>query len=316
VLLSGGSDTFSNLSISVTKMTINKAAVTFSGAVAISGTVTAASTALTVAGGGATLSGAGELLLSNSAANSLHGASSTAKLTNGATIRGAGHLGAGLMTLVNAASGLIESGFTNALTIDTGANTITNAGTIEALGGGGLTVTSAIANTGVLETLNGTLTVNGAVTGTGAAHVSGGVAKFAGTFNEAVSFGSTGRLVLAHGAAYTAAITGFSKSGTTSLDLMDITEATATATYSGTTASGILTVTDGTHTAHIHLTGDYTAAKWTLSADTGGGTIIVDPTAPKPHMVVAAMAGMAASPSVPAPSHAPTPAALPVLPTH
>ncbi|HEY2177483.1 MAG TPA: hypothetical protein VGH15_02780, partial [Caulobacteraceae bacterium] len=70
-----------------------------------------------------------------------------------------------------------------------------------------------------------------------------------------------------------------------------------------TTASGILTVTDGTHTAHIHLTGNYTTAKWTLTADTGGGTIIVDPTAPKPHMIVAAMAGLGGAPPGGAPAY-------------
>ena len=53
------------------------------------------------------------------------------------TISGAGQLGEGQMTLVNAGA-IIATG-TNALVIDTGANAVINSGTLEAVGSGGLT---------------------------------------------------------------------------------------------------------------------------------------------------------------------------------
>ena len=293
VLLSGGSDTLSNVTLSAGKMTINKAAVTFGGAVAITGTVSATSTSMVVAVGGATFSGGGELSLSNNATNSLKGANSGVTLTNGDIIRGAGKLGAGTMKLVNSSTGVIEGVGSAGLTIDTGANTIANAGTIEALGDV-TTITSAVANTGLLASSNGTLAVTGAVTGAGLVHVFGGVVSFAAAFNEHVTFGSTGRLVLAQSTTFTNTVSGFSHAGTTSFDLRDINFASATTSFSGTTASGVLTVSDGTHTAHLHFIGDYTAASWTLSNDGGGGTVVIDPTAAKAHAIVAAAAGMGA----------------------
>ncbi|HXV00987.1 MAG TPA: hypothetical protein VG166_10860 [Caulobacteraceae bacterium] len=312
VSLSGGGDTLSNVAISAGKMTISKSAVTFSGSVSITGTVSATSPSLVVAAGGATLSGGGELLLSNTATNSLHGANSGATLTNGDTIRGAGSLGGGTMVLTNAASGVIEGVGSAGLVIDTGANTIANAGTIEALTGDVTTIASAVANSGLLASSGGTLVLEGAVTGAGTVHVFGGVVSLAKTFNEHVSFGSSGRLVLAHSTGFASTVSGFSHTGTTSLDLRDIKFASAAASFSGTTASGVLTLTDGTHTAHITLTGDYTAAAWTLSDDGSGGTVVVDPTAAKAHAIVAAAAAMATGPAAASPSPAP-PGSTPLL---
>ncbi|HEY2177487.1 MAG TPA: hypothetical protein VGH15_02800 [Caulobacteraceae bacterium] len=294
VLLSGGADTFSNVDLTIANTVINKAAATFSGTVGIDGMVTATSTSLTVAAGGATLKGGGLFILSNNATNSLHGASAAAILTNEAILRGAGQLGGGTLSLVN--SGSIESGFTNALIVDTGADTILNTGTIVALSGGGLIIASPVDNTGILETV-GTLTAEAAVIGAGTVDILSGAALFAAGFNEAVVFGSSGRLALAHSASFTNTIAGFSHTGTTSLDLEDIGfSGTTKATFSGTTASGILTVTDGTHTAHIHLTGNYTAAKWTLTNDGTGGTKVVDPTKSVAHALAAAAAGLAQTP--------------------
>jgi hypothetical protein len=97
----------------------------------------------------------------------------------------------------------------------------------------------------------------------------------ASTFTEAVTFtGTTGVLELAHSQTYSGTISGFSTTGGTSLDLADIAFVSSTkATFSGTSASGVLTVTDGTHTAHINLTGNYTASTFTASSDGNGGTI-------------------------------------------
>ena len=298
--LDGGSDALSNITLSAGKMVVINSSVTLSGTIDLTGTLTVTTPSLIVAAGGASLTGGGTISLSNTATNSIHGASAAATLTNGDIIRGAGKLGGGVMTLVNTKSGTIESAGTLALTVDTGANTIANAGLIEALGGGGLAIKSAVNNTGTLESDNGTLTVNGAVTGAGLVKVVGGVTTFASTFSENVGFGSTGRLVLSHSQTYGGTISAFSHTGTTSAGSgpdIAFSGGDLGATYAGTAASGILTVTDGTHTANIHLTGNYLAATWTLSAAAGGGTHVVDPTATKPPAapLIAAMASFGAS---------------------
>jgi hypothetical protein len=57
-------------------------------------------------------------------------------------------LGNGELSLTN--SGTINATGTHALVIDTGSNFVFNFGTLEASGSGGLTVASAVENSGVL----------------------------------------------------------------------------------------------------------------------------------------------------------------------
>jgi hypothetical protein len=278
------------------------ATLTILGSVVNSGTIslagkTAATTLLVKAG--ATLGGGGSVNLGASAFNTVTGSSLTATLTNvNDTISGGGLLGAGKLVLVNQAAGLIEQTGAVALTIDTGTKTITNAGTIEAAGAGGATIAGAVANTGFLEAIKGNLTVNGAVTGTGSAVINAGTLMFASTFNEAVTFsGSTGQLVLTNSQAYTATITGLSKTGGSSLDLRDIGFVSAgEATFSGTKTGGVLTVTDGMHTARIVLAGNYVGSTWIASGDGHNGVVIIDPpaAAPSAQAFAAAMAGIGA----------------------
>jgi len=236
---------------------------------------------LSIAVSGVTLTGGGDLALDN-ADNQVTGASSTATLTNVAnTISGAGTISA---VLINEAGGVVEGQFTTGLVINAGSNTETNAGLIEAIDGGSVSVESALANTGTVLVTNGTLTLAGAVTGAGVAQIKGGVLDAAAAFDESVAFtGGTGVLELADSQGYTSGqISGFSKSGGTSFDLQDITftSGVTTATFSGTSTSGVLTVTNGTQTAEINLTGDYLASTFTTNADTDGGTIVTDPTGP------------------------------------
>jgi hypothetical protein len=224
------------------------------------------------------------------------------------------------MSLIN--SGTIESAYSTALTIDTGANTIANSGLIEAAGTGGLLLDGAVNNTGTLTASNSTLSVSGPVTGTGVVHVYGGKVIFSSTFSEHVTFGSAGELVLGHSTTFAGTVADFSKIGTTSIDLGDISFSTAVESYSGTTTSGILTVTDGTHTANIHFTGDYTGATWELSADGGGGTLVKQPSetgvAPRAvHAMITAAASFGASPAEASWTHAAgTPRLAPLAAPH
>jgi hypothetical protein len=237
---------------------------------------------LIVGANGSSLTGGGEVSLSDNAGNRIYGQSASDTLTNvDDRILGAGLLGDGAMGLVNDAGGVIDGDQTLALTVNTGAASIVNAGLIEGSSAGGVVIDSAVANSGTLEAAGGVLDADSAVTGSGSVVISGGgKADFAAAFGQNVAFGAGGgELILADATAYAGSISGFSTTGATTLDLTDITFGSKTkATYSGTTASGVLTVTDGTHTAKIALTGNYTGSTWTTASDGGGGTTVVDPT--------------------------------------
>ena len=250
-----------------------------------------------VMGGGGTLdlaSGVGTLtgLLSTGGNVTVSGSMATTTFQNFATVEvaaGATFSDKGAVSL--AAGQTIDDAGT--LTLGAiGKNSIVNAGLIETTGAGALTLAGTVKNSGTLAVGGGIMTVNGAVTGTGHATVKGGTLDFASTFNQAVTFtGTTGVLELAKSQTYTATITGFSKTGKTGLDLVDIGFVSSTeATFSGTTTSGVLTVTDGTHTAHINLKGDYTASTFVAASDGHGGVIIHDPpkaAAPPPPWIEA-----------------------------
>ena len=238
---------------------------------------------LTLAGGSVTVSG--------SMAPTTFGDFGTVEVGARATFSSSGAV------TIAAGQTLIDSG---SLTLGGAKTTVVNAGLIETSGSGVLTVRGAVKNTGLLSADGGILTVNGPVTGKGAATINGGTLDFVSSFNEAVTFtGKTGILELAQSPTFTGAITGFSKTGGTSLDLDDIAFVSAgEATYSGTKTGGVLTVTDGTHTAHIKLTGNYLSSAFVAASDGHGGVIVHDPTAPTevppPHGFIAAMAGFGA----------------------
>ncbi len=282
VAFTGGSATLSKTTLTAASVFIGAATVTLTGAISNQSAISITSPSVIVAAAGATLYSGGTVTLSNNATNQITGASAAATLTNlNNKIYGAGQLGGGKMTLVNAAGGLIDGNQATGLTIDTGAATIANAGLIESAGSGLLTIKSAVNNTGTLYASGGTLIASGAVTGTGKVTIGAGTADFASTLANSVTFtaSSTGTLELNKSQSYTGQVSGFSKTGTNFLDLADIafTAGTTKATYSGTTTSGVLTVTDGTHTAKINLTGNYTASTFVLATDGHGGTLIHDP---------------------------------------
>jgi len=307
VAFSGGSDALEGATLSAASESISTSTVTLSGTVTLTGVLSAATANLIIGAGDASLTGGGELLLGNLATNRVYGTSGDATLTNVKDkIYGAGQLGNGQMTLINDAGATIDGNDTTALVINTAANTIINAGVIEDTGTGGVSILSALDNTGALTTTKGALSVSGAVTGAGAVRISVGTADFASTFTQNVTFTTSGELELAKSQTYTGTVTGFSKTGATLFDLEDIdfVSGTTKATYSGTSTAGTLTVTDGTHTAKIKLSGNYTTSIFTVASDGHGGTTVVDPTPPTSghqinpaplHAFAAAMAGFGAT---------------------
>jgi autotransporter-associated beta strand protein len=306
ITFAGGSDTLSGATMTAPDgVFISGATVALVGAISLTDTLVATSPKIVIGAAGAALAGGGRLELTDAATNLVLGVSATATLTNDDVIFGAGDLGDGQMTLDNGATGIIEGDDSVALTINTGTKTIINAGDIVAVTA--LTIDSPVDNTGELHADGGTLTAQGVVTGSGNVVISAGTAEFASSFNDVVDFtGTTGVLELGSSKTYTGSITGFSKTGTNSLDLLDIpfVSGTTTATYTGTTTSGVLTVMDGANVATIHLEGDYTTSTFTVSASSAGGTKVVDPAQPSapphvvaplsPHPFIAAMAGFGA----------------------
>ncbi|MGY3364437.1 VCBS repeat-containing protein [Bradyrhizobium sp. GM2.4] len=226
---------------------------------------------------GITLQGHGQVILSDSSQNVITGTVSDVTLTNvDNTVSGAGHLGDGVMVLVN--EGTIIATGTNALDIDTGSNAVTNPGTLEATGTGGLEVHSDLINTGVLWANGGSVTIDGNVSGNGMAQISGSATlEFgaASSANVALDAQATGTIVLHDSFDFSGVVSGFN--GDDHLDLLDV------AFGAGTTASyvanqvgtgGTLSVTDGVHTAHITLLGQYDPAGFQTEADKNTGTLI------------------------------------------
>ncbi len=259
-----------------------------------------------VTGGGGLLvldSGVGKLAgLFSSSEVTVSGSMAATTFADFATVEigaAASFTGADAVTLASGQT-LVDAG---SLSLGSSKNTLTNGGLIETTGAGNLTIKGALKNTSVIAAKGGVLTVIGAVSGLGSASIDGGVLDTAGAFTQNVSFtGTTGVLELAQSQGYTGSVSGFSKSGKTSLDLRDVSfGGGTTASFSGTSKSGILTITDGAHTAHITLKGNYTGSTFIVSSDGAGGTLVVDPNAKgaafstpaSPHAFAAAASALA-----------------------
>ncbi len=145
-----------NFEFNVEPTTVNTGTMTISdgailplgGVVENSGTIalgsTGSETNLQVLVESVTLQGGGHVRCRTTANNVIFGGAASATLNNvDNTISGAGQIGAGQMTLVNA--GTIIADGSHSLVIDTGDNAVANSGTLEATGSGGLVIESALA---------------------------------------------------------------------------------------------------------------------------------------------------------------------------
>ncbi|MBI2752540.1 MAG: type I secretion C-terminal target domain-containing protein, partial [Betaproteobacteria bacterium] len=288
--------TASNFMFDVEPVTTNAGTMTISdgallplgGTIDNSGTIalgsTGSETDLEILVRGATLQGGGQVTLSDSSQNYIFGGAAESVLTNlDNTISGAGQLGAGQMTLVNA--GMILANGSNALVIDTGTNVVTNSGTLEATGSGGLVVDSALANTGSLWANGGNIILHGDVTGAGSATISGAATLEFGAASDAnVAFdaGAAGILKLDVSAAFTGTVSGFVAGD--SLELGDIVYGSGVmVSYTANDAAtgGTLIVSDGTHTSQITIAGQYEAAG--MQSDGQGGTHVAYDAAAADH---------------------------------
>jgi hypothetical protein len=226
---------------------------------------------------GVTLQGGGHVVLSDDSLNTIYGSTSDTLLHNvDNTVSGAGNIGAGSLTLIN--DGTIVADGSHSLTIDTGANHITNSGTLESTGSGGLVIHSPLDNSGVLWANGGDITVHGDVSGSGHAQISGtATLDFGGITQEDVNFDSdaAGTLKLDHSQSFQGTVSGLDANDV--LDLGDVAFGSGTAlNFAANEAGtgGTLSVTDGTHTAQIALSGQYAAGSFQASLDHDLGTAI------------------------------------------
>lgn len=268
------------------------------GAVRESGGIVEGYTGVTVAAGAAaTVTNFGAIQGFGGTAVQFGSAADVLVVEGGSSFTGAVNGDGGTIVLANATGaltllagdGLTVSGSMAPTTFSAFATVEVGAGGVFTLAAGGtiaggqtlaskakLTVAGALTNGGTLEAIGGLLTVNGAVAGAGQAEIAGGTLYLRQAFSQNVVFnGKAGELELGKSQGYAAAISGFSKTGATSLDLRDIAFTGAgEATFSGTATSGLLTVTDGTHTATITLIGDYLGSSFLAASDSHGGVTI------------------------------------------
>jgi fibronectin-binding autotransporter adhesin len=225
------------------------------------------------------LRGGGDLVLGNSAGNSIVSNGSAQTLDNvDNTISGFGTIGDTNITFENAHNATVDADGTSALTISTGTNEPYNAGTFESTNTGGLTVQGNLDNEGLLSSSAGNLDVTGNVDGFGVLNISGtGSIELGGYAYQDVTFesgGSDETLILDHSDTYVPnEIYGFGTGD--HFDLRDIAFSASTSESCGSSLNvSTLTVTNGTNTANLYMIGSYSTSSFSLSSDSHGGTLV------------------------------------------
>jgi hypothetical protein len=137
----------------------NNTELSIAGSIINTGTFVLASsgnnTFLDASGATTTLTGAGTVSLSNNGNNFIGAVAAGDVLDNvNNLIEGSGTIGTGGLVLVNAASGVIDANQSVALVLNTGASVISNAGLLEATGGGALVIESTVGNAAGIVSAN------------------------------------------------------------------------------------------------------------------------------------------------------------------
>ncbi len=151
---------------------------------------TNSNTDFVVGGAKLTLSGTGTILLGNNGNNRIYGAAAGDQLINTSNvIAGGGQLGAGQLKFTNGASGTVDANLPTALIINTGTNTVTNSGLLEATAGGALAIQSTV-NDGT----TGHVTANGGTVYLQGATLQGGTLSTGSGGEIAVQYNNSGAL--------------------------------------------------------------------------------------------------------------------------
>ena len=199
------------------------------------------------------------------------------------TIEGTGEIGAQDASLFfeNEVNGTVNANVANlGIAIDTG-NPVTNAGLMEATGGGKLFIDDPVNNTGTVLADGGAVNVNafegGSLTGGTAKIENGGTFDFYSASAEDVLFAGVGALLLGAAESYSGTITHFG--GGDLVDLQDLLSGPGhTESPTWTQGTGTLAITDNGGTENFELNGTYTASDFALAPDStfsNAGTEVV-----------------------------------------
>ena len=266
-----GNSTFDDVTIACgSNVLVNDGtSLTLQGTIDNDGTITLAPAAYDpslVIDGVVCLQGTGSVVLSDSSDNIVGACGDGCNvLINSEDISGAGQIGnwSSELTLINTSCGTIDANSSGGtLTLDTGCNTIINAGTLEANGG--------------------MLDVNSNVSGCGDVVITGGgIADFQDAFDQNVTFTGAGTLGLAQ--CYGGTVSGFSTGD--ALDLTNLTYSscdhvvwTPSAVSSGGEGSGTLAIYNGeTLEESIRLDGYYAQDNFAVTDDAGKAEVMFHP---------------------------------------
>ncbi len=159
---------------------VDNSSLHLAGTINNTGTISLASagnsTTLVISSPTVTLQGAGgQVILSNNSANDILGSAASFKLVNvNNTISGAGAIGNGGASMFLVNQGLINANQSLGLTVQTAGDAVTNTGTMEATGSGGMLIASTTVNN-VVGALTGTILANdSAHVNLQSAHIEGG----------------------------------------------------------------------------------------------------------------------------------------------
>jgi FecR protein len=244
--------------------------------------------------GDVTLDGSGSVVL-NGANDSIVAAYEGGKLTNDSNIVGAGHVGNGdgNLWLFNENCGTIDANSCQqALTLDTGCNPITNAGTLAADNGGRLDVESSVINNtgGSIKVSDGGFAdFEKSVTG-GTAVIQGGTLKFDAASSVDVTFdnngGHYGELILGDVKGFSGTIFGFNGQGSECPTLLTSDEIDLRCVRQGNVCfsegadgDAIITVKDARTVLATITIDNFDFRNLEKASDGQGGTIIFDPPA-------------------------------------
>jgi len=169
----------------------------------------------------------------------------------------------------------------------------TNAGQLTKSGGSVSTISSALANNGLVEVAAGRLVITGDVSGRGALQIDAGqTLEIGGAVGSQQTVGFSGGnddLVLDDAGAFSGRLSNFGAGDR--LDFTDFDPGTVTIGFAQHGPTGTLTLSDGTNEAQITLLGQYAASGFRDRADGTGGTLVTYTPPSESNLNLAAHAG-------------------------
>ena len=273
-------------------LSFNNITITNTGSINLDGTTSITNLVihggLTLEGGDGSSTGPGQVILGgswNTIVSDLNAGHHDTLTNVDNTISGAGTIGDADLTLVNQQHGVIDADVsTQTLTLNTGSNAITNAGTIEAGNGGILTIDSDLSNSGHVQVItNGTVFIeSNSVTNA----VGGTISADGSNSADVVIDCSSDGTVYDHGTFLNFGTVTSSNGGDIDVDSATVTnEVGGTITSEGTSSvffdvigNGAGTTTFGTLSNYGAITADssYIGIESTTITNELGGTITAD----------------------------------------